>query len=657
MERPKCMLTVDVEALGLRAADHHVETLIYGRFGGEEWGIGRMMDIADKHGVKMTFFLDFAEVELYGDEIIEAGRYIVSRGHDLQIHCHYDLLTERVLSRFPRADRSYYTWYKNEEISDFIADYCLEQYRKCGARGPAVFRGGEYRFGLPLLKKLREKGVAADASYNFLRPQKRPINRQFVFEDGLLELPVGILPDVPAGILPEETRRTALNFNLAKLYPLKEDDWKHILPEYRTLLGNFYTYYGGDAIGSILLHSWSFCHEMKRFQDTGYIDRPNPYAPDLFDRFLSEFAPEIEFITAGQAARLGPELFTKTVDYDAVFSFDNGQSAESLKQVLAFIQKKARGREVVIWGRGWLERITHEVLNFSRLLEVPFYISQDAPTCHQWRGRPVKTFEEAGITPDRYYVFVAARSCFPEIRETLRASGFSEYEDYCDLEKPMPQEEWKKTGPEPLPPCPICGGEVYDNCNTEYARRCVNCGSLERTRTMAKLFAEDLGREKVRGRVLHVSPSKSEKMVFKRFGAEQVTTVDVRPQLKTDIVADICDMPQVPSDSFDLVLANCVLNHVYDDEAALAEICRVLRRGGLFVVNVLGGNRMKTTVDADPAAWYGQQAMEEYRVGTYRHYGEADFTAQLRRYFHKVRCYEKYDAVTKSSCCWYVCEK
>ena len=135
MNRPKCVLSVDVEALRLRAADQHVETLIYGRLNGGEWGIGRMMDIADRHNVKITFFLDFAEVELYGEKLLDVGRYIVSRGHDLQIHCHYDILAERVLSQFPNADRSYYTWYENEEIADFIVEYCLEQYRKCAAQG------------------------------------------------------------------------------------------------------------------------------------------------------------------------------------------------------------------------------------------------------------------------------------------------------------------------------------------------------------------------------------------------------------------------------------------------------------------------------------------------------------------------------------------
>lgn len=100
MDKPKCILTVDVEAWDMRAPDRPVDTLIYGRINGAEWGIGRMMDIADRHGVKMTFFLDFTEVELYGDEIIEAGKYIDGRGHDLQLHCHYEVLVDKVLERF-----------------------------------------------------------------------------------------------------------------------------------------------------------------------------------------------------------------------------------------------------------------------------------------------------------------------------------------------------------------------------------------------------------------------------------------------------------------------------------------------------------------------------------------------------------------------------
>ena len=118
MNKPKCMLTVDVEALRQRAESDHVNTLIYGRTGGMEYGIGRMMDIADKHHVKMTFFVDFAECEEYGDEILDVGKYIISRGHDMQVHCHYSFL-EKIVGKpsFASISENYYSWYKNIDDS------------------------------------------------------------------------------------------------------------------------------------------------------------------------------------------------------------------------------------------------------------------------------------------------------------------------------------------------------------------------------------------------------------------------------------------------------------------------------------------------------------------------------------------------------------
>ena len=652
MSKPKCILTVDVEAWDRRAPDRYVDTLIYGRLNGGEWGIGRIMDIADKHHVKMTFFLDFAEVEFYGDEIIEAGRYIASRGHDLQIHCHHEFLADKVLERFPHVDRSYASWhgYEDEAISDFIVDYCLEQYRKCCEKSTVVFRGGGYRTGKAMLKKLKEKGLSADASYNFLRPRERPDNQQFFFENGLLELPLGILPEQA------DTHEQALNFNSPYLYPIHKNDWRGILEKYESIFQGYYHRYGEDAIPSLILHSWSFCHERERFQETGYIDRPNPYAPELFDRFLERFASELEFITAEEAARSVQPL--KSVDFDAIFSAYGPMSPDNLRRVERFIQKNVRGRNVVIWGRGWMESVIIQTLNLKESLNAAFYVSQDAHAVQEWRGIPVKTFEEAGLTPECHYVLVIARASFQDIRESLKTAGFLEYEDFYDIKKFAPGDADVQTQAREGPSCPICGGSQYEVYNGARPRRCVACGSVERHRTIPKLFAENIGVEWLSRRILHISPGIAERKYFQGMGAENITTIDIRPRVKANLTADICHMPQIESDSFDMVFANCVLNHVYDDEAALSEISRVLRPKGLFVVWVTpSGNRMKTTVPSDTTAWYGKEEMEKYRVGTYRYYGETDFAAQLKRHFESVRCFEKYDEVTETSCCWFVCGK
>lgn len=649
MSRPKCILTVDAEALALRAPAHHVDTLIYGRIDGEEWGSGRIMDIADRYNVKMTFFLDFAETELYGDAITEVGKYIVSRGHDLQIHCHYDLLASKIFERFPQANQNYHTWYEDENISDFIVDYCIKQYHKCTTKESIVFRGGEYRFGAAILKKLKEKGIAADASYNYLRPRQRPVNKQFVYENGLLELPVGILPEY--GRNPKKL----LNFNHRGVYPTCAEDIEDALKRYELLFRDFYANYGDSALASFLMHSWSFCFNEDRFKNTGYIDRPNPFAPELFDRLLGMLCKKVDFITAAEAVQLTDNYFTKKVDFDSIFSLYQPQNTDNLKLVEAFVRSKAAGREIIVWGTGLLERQARDAWNISDRLNTSFYVSNRSISA--WRGRPVKTFEAARLSPDRHYVLLLVKPCIPEVRESLINSGFVEYEDYFDIAKQVPQQEEAPIHPLKEICCPICEGKEFELYNSKRPRRCAKCGSVERNRTIPKLFFEDLGEELLSQKILHISPIRSERLFFEQAGATHVTTLDVRPQVKPDIVADLCSMPQVESDSFDVVFANCVLNHVYDDEAALSEIHRVLRDKGLFIVWVMGSGTLKTTVDANPTDWYGEAAMETYRIGTYRHYGETDFTAQLQRYFSKVRSYEKFDAVTEQSCCWYVCEK
>lgn len=428
MTKPRCILSVDVEAFPIRASDRHIDTLIYGRFNGDEYGIGRMMDIADKYEIKMTFFLDFAEVELYGDEIIQVGKYIVSRGHDLQVHCHIDFV-QTVKECFPNTNELFQTWYHNEEISDFMINYCLEQYYKCRPNDPAVYRGGAYRFAAPLLKILKKKGFKADATYNMLRPIPLPPQKQFFYENGLLELPIGIVPETGT------QKAKQLSFNADELYPMCENDWKYNLGAYERLFAEYYQYFGTNAIASLIMHSWSFCHEYKRFHETGYIDRPNPYAVDLFDRFLDHFKDQIDFITAAQAVQAECGKHLKTEQFAAVFLHQEIYSQKNLKRIFDYVRNKADGREIIVWGKGWTESVifcSHG--NFTDL-NVKAYISRDAEYSRIWRGRPVKTFEEAQITPKTHYVFVCAQPIFPEIREMLRKAGFEEYSDYYDFAK------------------------------------------------------------------------------------------------------------------------------------------------------------------------------------------------------------------------------
>ena len=646
MSKPKVMLTVDVEALTMRAESDHVNTLIYGRKDGKEYGIGKMMDIADKYGIKMTFFVDFAECELYGDDILEVGRYIDARGHDLQVHCHYDIL-EKIVKKAPwqSHQNNYYSWYNNNEDSQIMIDYVTDKYVKCTGRMPLAYRGGEYRFGISILEMLKNKGYLADLTYNCLRPQILSVNKQFKYENNLIEFPVGISPV-----------KKPLNLNYASLTPKSKDEYHSIVNEYKELLCDYYDYFGQDTILSFMMHSWSFMHNSERFASSGYFDTPNDITLDFFDYFVREMKETIDFISVSQALeQIEPEQL-KTVDFNSVFHRNPHISEYNLTKISDYIVKKANGRNIIIWGRGWLESTVFYNKNLNETVDIAYYISNDADIKPVWRGKPVHKFSDTTLDPKKDYIFVLAQSTYSEIRDTLRELGFKEYEDFYDIQKKLPTVTENGIKAEIDMTCPICGGNIFETYNSNELRRCSECASIERTRTAAKLINENVNLDFTNSRLLHVSPGKAEREIFRKLGAKS-DTVDIRPECNTDIVADICNMPEISSETYDVVFANCVLNHVYDDEKALSEINRVLRNGGTALLYVMGSGILKTTIPEDPTGWYGKENFEKYKVGTFRRYGEVDFTAQLNRYFSIVRCFEKYDEITDSSCIWYVCQK
>lgn len=644
MIKPRCMITVDVEAMPMRAGSNHVDTLIYGKIGGVEYGIGKIMDIADKHHVKITFFLDFAECELYGDEIINVGKYIVSRGHDLQIHCHYELLKDIVGKEPWGSNENCYSWYKNDNDAKIMINYVTEQYIRCTGKMPVAYRGGAYRIDVPVLKVLKEKGYQADLSYNCIRPLILSENKQFLFENGLIELPIGILPD-----------KKPLNFNYALLEPKSLEDFDSTIHEYNKYFDEYYEYYGKDAVATVLMHSWSFLHS-EQTSHSGFFDKPNDILVSFFDCLIEALKDKVEFISVSEAIRQVSSETLKIVDFRSVFHDNSPLAEKNLMKVSNFVNKQANGRKIVIWGKGWMESVVFMTVNLHNSINVAYYISNDADICPQWRRKPVYKYTDVNISPENDFVLLLAQPTFSEIRDTLHQLGFKRFKDYYDIQELVPEN--KTNGVKSLLSynCTICGGNVFETYDSSIPRKCSSCNAVERSRTMPDLLNEDIQIDFSKTKILHISPTRPERLFFKNMGAHTVS-VDIRPECKTDIVADICNMPDIESASFDMVFANCVLNHVYDDEKALAEISRVLRSGGMALLFVLDSGTLKTIASKDPTGWYGKENYEKYKIGTFRHYGETDFIKQLGRHFSDVRCYEKYDIITDSSCKWYCCRK
>lgn len=114
------------------------------------------------------------------------------------------------------------------------------------------------------------------------------------------------------------------------------------------------------------------------------------------------------------------------------------------------------------------------------------------------------------------------------------------------------------------------------------------------------------------------------------------------------VAADAARLP-VPEGAFDLVVCNCVLEHVVDDQSALAGMYRALKPGGLLYLSVdnakhdlvLGFSErlspraksllLKTEVASAPTV---RQGLDDYLARTYsvqRRYRGEDLEATLRR--------------------------
>lgn len=85
-------------------------------------------------------------------------------------------------------------------------------------------------------------------------------------------------------------------------------------------------------------------------------------------------------------------------------------------------------------------------------------------------------------------------------------------------------------------------------------------------------------------KVLHFAP---EQAFYKRFRKQKnldYTTTDLNSPL-ADVKADICNLP-FKDNEFDVILCNHVLEHIPNDIKAIQELYRVLKKGGMAILQI-----------------------------------------------------------------------
>lgn len=85
-------------------------------------------------------------------------------------------------------------------------------------------------------------------------------------------------------------------------------------------------------------------------------------------------------------------------------------------------------------------------------------------------------------------------------------------------------------------------------------------------------------------KVLHFAPEQAFYKLFKTQSNLEYTTTDLNSPL-ADVKADICNLP-FRDNSYDVILCNHVLEHIPNDTKAMEELYRVLKPGGMAILQI-----------------------------------------------------------------------
>ncbi|MFZ2905042.1 MAG: class I SAM-dependent methyltransferase [Cyclobacteriaceae bacterium] len=137
--------------------------------------------------------------------------------------------------------------------------------------------------------------------------------------------------------------------------------------------------------------------------------------------------------------------------------------------------------------------------------------------------------------------------------------------------------------------CPICQSGFrkflpYGRINPRENALCPNCLSLERHRLIWMYLKEQTDFFKSGKDVLHIAPEACYITRFEKLHGDRYITADIESPL-AKVKMDIHQIP-FGDNHFDVVLCNHVLEHVRDDIQAMREIKRVLKPGGIAILQI-----------------------------------------------------------------------
>jgi len=129
--------------------------------------------------------------------------------------------------------------------------------------------------------------------------------------------------------------------------------------------------------------------------------------------------------------------------------------------------------------------------------------------------------------------------------------------------------------------CNVCNRGLRNFIEIKNDKLCPMCGSLGRVRQLQQLLDEKYLFAGMK--ILDFSPSRSLYRELKKNKTITYISSDLSGDFLADKQYDITEI-DAPDNSFDLIICYHILEHVPDDEKAMAELFRVLKRGGICLM-------------------------------------------------------------------------
>jgi SAM-dependent methyltransferase len=188
--------------------------------------------------------------------------------------------------------------------------------------------------------------------------------------------------------------------------------------------------------------------------------------------------------------------------------------------------------------------------------------------------------------------------------------------------------------------CPLCknnsGAFIHMSNSYRFSFNsvCPYCSSRARHRALYILYKKEILSLNQNSKILHFAPEPVFYSIFKNKYFSYETT---------DYFLEDVDLPKedvqnltISDEHYDLVLSNHVIEHVPDDEKALAEMARITKKGGKVIITVPGNYKRSKTL-------YFKNLENN---GHYRDYG-MDFMDKMKKAFTEVLVIDLYTFDTK----------